>query len=208
MGTLLHLHDAHEQTQALLPWHVTGTLTPPEKTLVTAHLAECAECRAGLVTETALRDHVAGLEVGVEDRWAVLRERIEVGRAGPRVARLSAFRRPVALGWMLAGHAAVAACAVLAFMTVPRAAPEPSYKLLGAPAEAASGNVILLFGPDTTEQQLRDTLEAARGRIVDGPTASGAFVIRVPDAERTAALERLRALRHVALAEPISGGGG
>jgi anti-sigma factor RsiW len=191
-----------------LPWHVNGTLSPPEAALVTAHLAECSECRAALEAESALCDQVASLEVEVEDRWAAMRQRIEAGTARPKVERLSMFRRPVALGWMVAGQAAVAACAVLAFMAIPAAAPQPAYKLLGAPAEAASGNVILLFSPGTTERQLRETLEAAQGRIVDGPTASGAYVIHVPDAERAGALERLRAVPHVALAEPISGDGG
>ena len=208
MGTLLHLHDTHEQTQALLPWHVTGTLSPPEAALVTAHLAECGECRAALETETALRDQVASLEVDVEDRWAAMRERIGAGTARPKVERLSVFRRPVALGWMLAGQAAVAACAVIAFMAVPPAAPEPAYKLLGAPTEAAGGNAIILFSPGTSEQQLRDTLDEAHGRIVDGPTASGAYVIHLPDAERAPVLERLRALPYVTLAESIAGDSG
>ena len=209
MGTLLHLHDAHEQTQALLPWHVNGTLAPPEEALVSAHLAECAECRAELQAETALRDQVASLEVSVEDGWAVLRERIEAGSRRPRVERLSVLRRPVAFGWMLAGQAAVAACAVVAFMAVPRPAPEPdaAYHLLGSPSEAERGNAILLFGPGATESQLRATLEQAGARIVDGPTASGAYVIRLPQAGLTRALERLRTMPHVALAEPIAGGG-
>ena len=212
MGTLLHLHDAHEQTQTLLPWYLNGTLTPPEQALVVAHLAECGECRADLAAETALQGQLADLQVGTEadaDRgWAVLRARVAAGAGEAKVERLPLLRRRVALGWMLAGQAAVAACAVIAFMAVPRAEPEPGYRLLGSPPQPAGGNAIVLFTPDATEQDLREALQQAGGRIVDGPTASGAYVIRVPEAELDRALDYLRGTPEVTLAEPISSGGG
>ena len=54
MGTILQLHDAHEQVQMLLPWHVNGTLDPAESALVETHLEACAECRADHAAEVAL----------------------------------------------------------------------------------------------------------------------------------------------------------
>jgi hypothetical protein len=212
VGTLLHLHDAHEQTQTLLPWHLNGTLTPPERALVDAHLAECGECRADLEAEAVLQGQFANLQVGTDvdpDRgWAVLRTRVAAGAGEAKVERLPLLRRRVALGWMLAGQAAVAACAAIAFMAVPRAEPEPGYRLLGSPAQPAGGNAIVLFTPDATEHDLRAALQQAGGRIVDGPTASGAYVIRVPEAELGRALDHLRAAPAVTLAEPISSGDG
>ena len=68
---------------------------------------------------------------------------------------------------------------------------------------AQGGNVVVVFHPDTTERQMRETLKAGQARLVDGPTAAGGYVLAVPAAKRTAALAALRARENVVLAEPI-----
>lgn len=204
MGQLLHLHDAHGQTQKLLPWHVTGTLGPDEEALVSAHCADCAECRADLERETALREQVASFDPELEQGWARLRARIET-QAKPAAADSGrVLRRPVPLGWALAAPLALAASAAVVLIGVPQPAPEPEYRLLGSSAQAAGGNAIVLFAPKTSEQELRKALGQIGARIVDGPTASGAYVIAVPNSGRDASLEHLRAMPQVTLAEPIA----
>ena len=54
-----------------------------------------------------------------------------------------------------------------------------------------------------TEQQMRVVLTANDARLVDGPTAAGAYVLRVEDARRDEALQRLRQSGQIVLAEPI-----
>jgi hypothetical protein len=43
-------------------------------------------------------------------------------------------------------------------------------------------------------------------RIVDGPTASGAYVVRITPASRAQALDGLRSTPQIVLAEPIDPG--
>jgi hypothetical protein len=64
-----------------------------------------------------------------------------------------------------------------------------------------------MFRPDTTEHDLRQLLLRNEARLVDGPTVSDAYVLRVAPDRRSAALSRLRADRNVVLAEAIDGDG-
>lgn len=190
----------------LLPWRVNGTLDEAEAALLDAHLAECAECRADLAAETALRAAVAGMPVP---------ELAERTPPGPRpletklrpATRRRVLARPVPLGWALAGPVAAAA-AVTLFLALPPSGQtaDDGYRLLGSD-DPVAGNVIVMFAPEATERELRAALEQVGGRIVDGPTASGAYVVRVGAAERPAALERLRSASPVILAEPIGQAG-
>ena len=45
-----------------------------------------------------------------------------------------------------------------------------------------------------------------RARIIDGPTASGAYVVRITPASRAQALDGLRSTPQIVLAEPIDPG--
>jgi acyl-CoA synthetase (AMP-forming)/AMP-acid ligase II len=83
------------------------------------------------------------------------------------------------------------------------AAPPARYHTLAGVAALAAGNVVVIFRPDTRERELRATLEASHARVVDGPTAADAYVLRVPASQRLAALATLRARPDITLAEPI-----
>ena len=188
----------------LMPWRVNGTLDEAEAALFDAHLAECAECRAELASEAALGAGIASMpvpEFAERTRAAPL-----PAGARPAVRRRFLARR-VPVGWALAGPAAAAA-AVALFLALPPSAgrADDQYGLLGS-SDPAAGNVIVMFAPDATERDLRAALEQAGGRIVDGPTASGAYVVQVGSAERPAALRRLRGADAVVLAEPIDTAG-
>jgi anti-sigma factor RsiW len=203
--------DPHEQAQRLLPWYANGTLDADEAATVEAHLADCAECQADLRMERALGREDEATPLDVDRGWAALREqmaRAPVIRPAVSVAppmRRSFFRRPVAIGWALGAQAA----ALLLFVGVGRfdagPAQAPVYKALGTPRAAAAGNIVVVFRPDTLERDLRQTLVTSGARLVDGPTASDAYVLHVADASRATALLALRANTHVMVAEPIDG---
>jgi anti-sigma factor RsiW len=197
MGNVLHLHDAHEQVQLLLPWRANGTLEAQDAALVEAHLAECEECRADLADELALRANYAAMPAAVAPRS---RGRVEAALPRSGVALL---RRRVPLGWALGAQAAVAAAALAMVASWPVPPQRDDYQLLASKAQPAKGNAIVLFAPETTERDLRAALDSAGARIVNGPTASGAFVLQLDQASRIAGLGKLRGNRQVLLAEPI-----
>lgn len=208
MSHIIQLHgDPHRQTQELLPWYADGTLEPDEHALVEAHIAECADCRADLESDRSLRLQIADMSTGLERGWAAMREKIDAAPQQRPARAVPFLRRPIAVGWALAAQL-VAATLILAMM-LPASRPtaEPAYHVLGSDPTAVSGNIIVLFKPDTTEGDMRAALVQTNARLVDGPTASGAYVLHVPEGNRPAVLERLRGISHILLAEPVDAGG-
>lgn len=191
----------HDELSELLPWFVTGRLSAEETARVEAHLADCAECQAEVAFEKRLTSEVARLPIDVERGWAQMRGRIEANDDAPPAR--NGGGRATWLGWGLAATFAIVA-GVSWLPQTQTQAPAPAYAALGAAAAAdASGNVVVVFHPDTTERQLRAVLKAGEARIVDGPTAAGGYVLHVAEARKAAALKVLRAQDRVVLAEPI-----
>lgn len=197
--------DGHHGVRELLPWYVTGQLDAAEAARVEAHLDRCAECQAELRFQERLESEVARLPLEVEAGWTRMRRRVEGDRPERRVLRgLQARARW--LGW---GVAAVLMLG-LGVLLAPSLRPAPaagSYHALGETSAVASGNVVVIFRPDTTEKSMREALKASGARLVDGPTPADAYVLRVPPAQREAALASLRARREIVMAQPVDSGG-
>lgn len=208
MAVIIPLHgNRHDDAQRLLAWYVSGELDAADSALVEGHLAECAECRADLLWEQSLMAEVEALPLAAVDGWADLPLRPPVVPVSPRrpiwapLAGLwQTVSRPISLGWALAGQAAIVAAA---FAVVPYLSRPAVYQALSAPQPVAVGNVIVIFRPDTREQDLRRILTLTGARLVDGPTPADAYVLRVASAQRAAVLGRLRAQREIVLAQPI-----
>ena len=210
MSDIIHLRGTpHEEAQRLLPWYVNDTLDPQDRAAVETHLATCAECRDELEEERALRAHIATIPVDASQGFAALRDQIEARKAAapltPANDTRPFLRRPVALGWALAAQAAMLAL-VIGLTAIPRQEPKPLYHALGSAPETAAGNVLAIFKPDLTEGDMRALLASVGAKVVEGPNASNAWVLRVPAANRAAALGKLRADGHVLLAEPVDPG--
>jgi hypothetical protein len=210
MADIIRLHSSpHEQAQQLLPWYINGTLEAGETAMVEGHLAECAECRADLAAEQVLARDVAALPIDVEHAWSMLNDRIDAARPPSRLAKPVPFlRRKVAMGWALGGPLAAAAAVAFAVAVVP-GAPSPAgqtYRALGSAPMAQPGNALVMFRPDARDSDLRAALIKARARIVDGPTATGAYIVRIAPESRGQAIDGLRATPQVELAEPIDPG--
>jgi anti-sigma factor RsiW len=201
--------DHHRQTQQSLPWYVMDQLDAHERTEVEAHLADCAACRRDLETERELAAQIVNLPLDADASWAAVRGRIRPRNPPPTFqnlrGRLSHIRAPNRLGWLVAGQALVVAAGYVAFVTLPQRVPAEYHALSAQPAYNA-GNVIAIFRPDISEQQFRTALIGHRARVVDGPTASGAYVLRVPESERPAILAELQQSKDVVLAQPIAAG--
>jgi len=206
--------DPHQETQTLLPWYVTGRLEDEDLAAVEAHLRDCPACQAELKLERRLEEAVAGLPFDVEQGWQSLRQRLNPApRRGRLVVALrSAFGGGRAATWTIAAQAALVL--IVAGLALPQAmrgtAPsvDPVYHALAAPAAPASaGDVIVVFRPDATAQDLTQAIRDAGARLVDGPTEADAYVLAVPANAQATALKRLRETPCVTLAEPISPAG-
>jgi hypothetical protein len=209
MGQIIHMSgDDHLETQALMAWYVNGRLEGPELQTVEAHLAQCAECRDDLRAQRRLQAEVVRLPMDVEHGWSDMRRRMAAEPREPVSQPRRASRPATApgrrswVGWAVAAAAGLPLALMGGQGLITNAA--ASYHVLGAaPRAALPGNVVVMFSPDTREADLRQALTANGARLVDGPTAAGGYVLRVPDASRAKVLAALRARRDVVLAEPI-----
>jgi hypothetical protein len=216
--------DPHQRIQSLLPWFVTGRLDAAERAEVEAHLGACPECRAEERLERRLAAEVAAMPMDVEQSWARLRARLERPSAMPArrpTGRLAAAWRglgrslrggPPWMGWAMAAQALV--MVLLLGVAWPRQGPagaaaghDPAYHTLSAAPSPRPGNVVVMFRPDISERDLRAALLADQARLVDGPTAAGAYVLSVPAARRGDIVVALRKRPGVVMAEPIDPAG-
>jgi hypothetical protein len=151
-------------------------------------------------------DEFAAMTPEVDSGWDRLRQRLE-----PRQSFVHRLVRDAETLWQAVKRPPVAALAIaqLAFVVVAASVllslSRPSYRALGSAPPPASANLIVMFQADTTESQLRDLLRANGASLVGGPTSTDAYLLSVPKSSRARALARLRADRHVAMAEPIDG---
>jgi anti-sigma factor RsiW len=216
-GHVIRLHGEHDEVQALMPWYASGTLDASDLARVEAHLGGCPECQAELRLERRLKSEIADLPVDVEEGWATLRGRLDIGRpnrtrgavrawlaASIDQARRSWRSAPPWLGWALAAQGA--AILIIGVLATP-ATQSARYHALGAAPVAAAGNVVVIFRPDTREAMLRQTLRRSHARLVDGPTAADAYLLSVPGSERSAILAELRGQPDIVMAEPVDAGG-
>jgi len=205
MGHVLPFNsDPHRETRELMPWLITGRLEPEERARVEAHLAGCEECSHELATERALAQQVAGLSNATGTSWATMRARLDTAaRQHTLPPAPQPFRRRFTLkqiGTVLAAQAALLAAAVT--ITLRIEAPTAPYHALGS-TPAATGNAIAIFRPDARESDISRLLKANDARLVDGPTAAGAYVLCIPEDRRAKVLDRLRDSAVVMVAEPL-----
>lgn len=199
--------DRHRQTQEALPWYVTDRLDPAERAEIDAHLATCAACQHELASERELAAHIVALPINADAGWEAVRRQVK-GQSRDKTPwfSLSALKellfRPTHMGWVVASQVAVLVVAGSVYMALPER-PTAEYHVLSAPPAPRAGNIIAMFRPDVPEQQLRAMLLTHGASIVDGPTPSGAYILRVPDNVRAKTLAELQQSKDLILAQPI-----
>jgi anti-sigma factor RsiW len=199
----------HHEAEELLPWYATGQLEADDLALVEDHLSSCAHCRRQLAFERKMVDQFAGLTPEVDTGWERLKQRLQPpseswsGRARRELASVwQGFNRPAVAAFAFAQLAFVAIAGAL-LLSLSR----PDYSTLSSAPPPQSANVVAMFSPDTTQAQLTGLLRSNGASLVDGPTPADAFLLHVPPQSRAAVLSRLRADRHVVMAEPIDKAG-
>jgi len=206
MGHILPFtKDPHRETRDLMPWLITGRLGPEERARIETHLAACADCSRELAAERALASDIAELPIATGIGWAAMRDRLDsAAQQASYVPAPQPFHRrftPRQIGTVLAAQAALLAAAVTVTLRVE--APMAPYHALSSAPVTAAGNAIVVFRPDARESDISRLLKNNDARLVDGPTAANAYVLRIPGADRTHALDRLRSDAAVVLAEPL-----
>jgi anti-sigma factor RsiW len=219
---------AHQAVQELLPWYATSQLAPEDVQRVQEHLQGCAQCRQELEWERDMRAEAAAsadaVPDGVDMERALARLLPALGPQDATVTSVAAesavsaattgaaplpwWRKPASnqpswLRWAVAAQwVLIAGLAVL----LARPQEEPAaYRVLGS-GVSATGNLVVVFQPNTSERDLRRILQAQGARVVDGPTVTDAYLLNVPSATRDQALQALRAESAVKLAEPLDAG--
>lgn len=204
--------DDHHAVQTLLPWYVSGRLDRPEVAQIEAHLAGCARCQSELAWERRMSSVQAALGSGAGDAehgWARLRQTLatSAGRApSPPASRPRRLRDDWRAGarwlrWTLGAQ--FAAVLLLTVLLVAPRTPSETYHALGTPGHTSAGNLVVRFRPDATERDIRSALKDADARLVDGPTATDAYLLSVPADREATALAALRGTPSVALVESL-----
>lgn len=206
MAEIIRLRPTpHNEVQELLPWLVNGTLGSRELELVEEHLAECEECRDELAVERKLAHEIASIPIDW-DSGLRSRPRVEMHAPVRENSPVSLWHSRVPFGWAVGSPLAAAAAVALVFVNIGQRQPvEPQYRALSAPVVVQPANLVIQFEPATRVDAVQSALEAVDARLVDGPTETGAYLLRVDQGKREQALKRLRDNEAIALAEPIDG---
>lgn len=195
--------SVHAEADRLLPWYVNDTLDEDERRQVDQHLVECLHCQQEVAWLRNVREEFAAQ--AEQDDVSPKMQHLHRRMRNPRRASPTSpvwQRRERRLAWLVALQAAVIlglGIGLLSQQHVP-------YRTLSAPGDKGA-LLIVVFNAQAREAQMRELVRASGARIVGGPTAQGAYVLRVPDAREASARKLLAASPQVALVEDLSAGG-
>jgi len=209
-GRIVDLLSApHLATEALLPWLLNDTLSPAERAEVESHLQACVQCRAELERQRDLMSRYVASPVpecatGAEAPLARLLARLDDESARSAMPR----RKMAARWWQFA--IALQMGVILALGTTlwlqldptPRT-DLPAYRGLATSAQRTAGDALVVFDPNASEAEVRRALQHAGARIVDGPTATGAYIVRLDRDPMQPAFTALRLDRAVLRVESL-----
>jgi anti-sigma factor RsiW len=208
------LSTPHLATEALLPWLLNDTLTSAERSQVEAHLRSCAQCSAELAQQKQLQSHYSGAAtpdpaLDIDAAFARLLPRLDDQPVRSPRRPLWRPRQPVRwwqLGLAVQMGVILALGSALLLQLKPTTQNEDvaAYRGLAATAQRATGDALVVFDPNASETQMRATLQRFGARIVDGPTAAGAFVVRFDDDPTAAMLVSLRSDPAIVRVESLS----
>lgn len=191
-------HDEHVAVQALLPWYARGQLDADETGQVQRHLLQCQACRNELAAEQPIQTllGVAAVPSAMGD--------VEAGLARMHALMQPSRPAPTAPRWMpwALGLQGAAVALLLGLLLSTRQDDAAYQGLSAAGTEPVVADALVMFKPGTSEQAVRELLQARKAGVVAGPTETGAWLLRV-DARGLAAL---RTAPIVALAEPLQPG--
>ena len=203
----LSSHTAHRDVWMLLPWYVNGTLEGAELNKVQQHLRVCITCRQELAEQQRWAEAMGQsgvIDLTPQASLARLLQRIdsEIPPADRHKKDWSWLRSPWT--WLLESLSSVrlpqrawvaVPLLILLLVLVPTAGfwwsslpREPQYHTLASPNSvpaAGSTDIQVVFAKTLTQEQIQQMLHALPAEIVAGPSASGAYTIRIATRDRS-----------------------
>lgn len=209
-GRVLQLDlAAHKVADVLLPWFVNGTLEGDELAFVQQHVSRCGRCQREVEWLRGLHAACVAGETSPGAAPALRRLRSQLEEPPPRRMYRTAspgYFWAAARPWSRWALAASLAAIIAVGAGLLAAPDEPAlYRTLGAgnAKPVATGSIVVVFDPTTSEADLRRILRQVGARIVDGPTQANAYVLEVPAQQKDQALQALRAQRAAQLVEAL-----
>lgn len=216
MNEVLSDNAEHRRVQEILPWLVANTLPAADQAAAERHLASCQACRAEadwlrlmMARDPSLaaprnqpdvERALARMLPRLDDQAVPAARRTRLEGALDKLRRL----RPADQRWLPWAFAAqcIAIATIVVLAGWPPGEPE-SYRALGS-AAANDGDLIVVFRPETSVDDMRRILRSSGTRIVDGPLVTNGFLLRIETGTPAQAAAVLRAEHAVSLAEQLS----
>ena len=207
--------SAHRTAYELLPWLVNGTLDADELASVSAHVRECARCRREIEFLEEVRCACAKEEPAPDAGRAFRRLSAHLDkprswrRLGELVTRLAGswLDAPRWVRSAIAAQVVVLVAASVLIDTIAMDRPVLYHTLSsGMTPSGTMRSLVVKFRSDAADAAVQRALNAARVRVVAGPTQARVYVLEAltdsPEAADTA-LGLLRADASVELAERL-----
>jgi anti-sigma-K factor RskA len=202
----------HADISALIPWYVNETIGEDERRRIDTHLDGCDKCRRELEEQRRLQEAMS-TDTAIEYMPAAslnrLRARLDGAEAGEPEKATPSRGWIRATSWQGLMAASIALMAVaLSFLAADRfqtrAHAGADYYTVTSSGQRPSGEVIrAVFAPTATVAELQGMLDAAKLRIVAGPTEAGVYSLAQTDprASVSSSLALLRGHTKVRFAE-------
>ena len=200
----------HQTVEAVLPWFVNGTLEDPEKGLVEHHLQDCVRCQREVEWLRMVNvSYAEGDEnLACEQAWGELKARLGPGSSPWERLRvkLNNWKMPRVIQtwapWVAALELALILVVGGAFLN-----PDSSgrYHTLAAGSEAATtkARLVVMFESNSTVDEANRILHEADARVIDGPTATDAYVLSISNDRFDSVVNQLHREPAVKLVESL-----
>lgn len=216
----------HDEIWLLLPWYVNGSLKEGETSLVKNHLRVCLTCHKEFIAQQMLAkklQHTQLVEVSSTPSLERLMSRVQADEEQTKNSFQDNKNHAVSgFGWLARFFDTITArCLTAAFalalliLIMPYAVHEKPATVqqfhtvanAGSLDQFTKNDIHVVFMDQLTKPQIETLLKPLQGYIVQGPTASSVYTIRINDSEQsrrsiTLAIEKLRANKSVVLVEP------
>lgn len=175
----------HQHVRELLPWAVTGQLSPREQHDVDAALAESPALQAEYRWLETLHEELRQTP-GEFNEELSLEKTLQLIRA-EREGMLSVLPRPVqARSWERPALALAASVVLIQAIALGLIASRPdnhaALSPLAGPRIGNGDTLHIAFRPSATHTQIAAALASVGGRIIDGPGSLGLYTVEIPKA--------------------------